>query len=150
MNGSCRMFECISIIATVIRICMVFTDWHTQTTTFPKTHAHTQRHHPWQAACGEAAQGCHIILNIHQLSRDIILAPHLHTVQTEWQTRGREGERERASPPLLHCISYMAAFHPSTPLFAPSISLSLPSNLLNWITTASKACVKVCARIVAV
>lgn len=145
-----EVFECISIIATVIRIWFSLTDTHKPPHSQRHTHTHTQRHHPWQAACGEAAQGCHIILNIHQLSRDIILAPHLHTVQTEWQTRGREGERERASPPLLHCISYMAAFHPSTPLFAPSISLSLPSNLLNWITTASKACVKVCARIVAV
>ena len=95
----------------------------------PNTHTHT--HHPWQAACGEAAQGCHIILNIHQLSRDIILAPHLHTTPTEWQTR--EGGSEKGERFLLPSTAVASlTWLPLTPLappFAPSISLSLPSNL---------------------
>lgn len=123
---------------------VIHTNYH-----IPK-YTHTHTHHPWQAACSEAAQGCHIILNIHQLSRDIILAPHLHTAPTEWQTRDRaRQERKRA---LEHSfllsfryISYMAAFYPSAYLFAPSISLSIPSNLLNWITTAGSAHESVCA-----
>lgn len=123
----------ISVIPTIIWIYFSLSE----TLTLPFCHTHT----PWQAACGEAAQGCCIILNIHQLSRDIILAPHLHTAPTEWQTR--ESER---SLPLLSFVAVLTwlPFTPLLPTFPPSISLCLPPNLSNWITTSGSMCADLC------
>lgn len=73
---------------------------------FTKWCAHPRR----QAACGEAAQGCRIILNIHQ-QRYHISSSSAYGADRMTNESERERERE-SSPPLLPPISYMAAFHP--------------------------------------